>query len=212
MCSFICWVVWACRFSPHLIWFIPRWMIALKSLNVNKLSCHCFVFLTSNEQWPRATVETLQEHSELCCQTRKTPLTSGLSTKNEDGRFLSSVICYYLSQCWGRFQLDETFLYQIQYLSQAVELWHGAFLFGASQFQQLVFPAVSLSWWETSNAAVISAGTIYFKPGRSMRVVTGQIGIKKRLRSITGSGQLLYSAVQRWHYQSGNQSTYLIII
>lgn len=32
------------------------------------------------------------------------------------------------------------------YLLQAAQLRHGAFLFGASQFQQLVLPAVSLSW------------------------------------------------------------------
>lgn len=47
-----------------------------------------------------------------------------------------------------------------RYLSQAAELRHGALLFGASQLQQLVSPAVALPWCNRANAALISAGAI----------------------------------------------------
>lgn len=46
------------------------------------------------------------------------------------------------------------------YLPEAAKLRGGALLFGASQFQQLVPPAVSLPWRQTS--LLISAGSETF--------------------------------------------------
>lgn len=66
--------------------------------------------------------------------------TDTVSGRNEETRLGAPTKRSTLWRPWGG-SAGET-----AYLLEAAQLRHGAFLFGAGQFQQLIFPAVSLSW------------------------------------------------------------------